>query len=201
MNKSAIRQIYKLKRLELTTNEVQEKSKIIAENFIKNLLPKISGFSDKKLAFYIAANNEVDPIFIIKHCQDLGNIIALPKIVPNSLILDFKSYKIGDKLYPNHIYPKLFEPEKQNQTIIADIIFVPLVAFDKNCNRIGMGGGFYDATINYYKKNLWQNHKQTHHQTFIGLAYDWQNFSEIPQETSDQNLNYIVCEKNIISRS
>jgi len=194
MNKSEIRQIYKQKRLVLTTNEVQKKSKIIAENFIKNLLPKISNFSNKKLAFYIATNNEVDPTFIIKHCQDLGNVISLPRIIPNSLILDFKSYQTGDKVFPNTLYPKLFEPEQQKQTIIADIVFVPLVAFDKNRNRIGMGGGFYDTTINYYKK-------QNQHQTFIGLAYDWQNFPEIPQEKLDQNLDYIVCEKNIISPS
>jgi 5-formyltetrahydrofolate cyclo-ligase len=191
MNKSEIRQIYKQKRFALTKNEVQEKSKIIADNFIKNLLPKISDFSNKKLAFYVAANNEVDPIFIIKYCQDLGNVISLPKIVAPSLILDFKSYKIGDKLSSNKTYPKLFEPEEQNEIVTADIIFVPLVAFDKNHNRIGMGGGFYDATINHYKK-------QNPYQMFIGLAYDWQNFPEITPEISDQKLNYIVCEKNII---
>ncbi len=194
MNKSEIRQIYKQKRFALTKNEVQEKSKIIADNFIKNLLPKISDFSNKKLAFYVAANNEVDPIFIIKYCQDLGNVISLPKIVAHSLILDFKSYKIGDKLSPNKTYPKLFEPEEQNEIVTADIIFVPLVAFDKNHNRIGMGSGFYDATINHYKK-------QNPYQMFIGLAYDWQNFPEITPEISDQKLNYIVCEKNIISPS
>jgi len=194
MNKSEIRQIYKQKRLALTTNEIQKKSKTIADNFIKNLLPKISDFSNKKLAFYVAANNEVDPIFIIKHCQDLGNIISLPKITSPSLILDFKSYQIGNKLSPNKIYPKLLEPEERSKAVAADIIFVPLVAFDKNCNRIGMGGGFYDATINYYKN-------QNPYKTFIGLAYDWQNFSEIPQEILDQKLDYIICEKNIISPS
>lgn len=194
MNKSEIKKIYKQKRLELTTLQVQEKSKIISDNFIKNLLPKIPDFSNKKLAFYVSANNEVDPIFIMKHCQQLGNIIALPKIVPNSLVLNFKSYKIGDKLIANNLYPKLFEPEEQKQNIIPDIIFVPLVAFDKHCNRLGMGGGFYDSTINNFKK-------EKPNKTFIGIAYDWQNFPEIPQEILDQNLNYVVCENNIISRN
>ena len=34
-----------------------------------------------------------------------------------------------------------------------DILLVPLVAFDKNLNRIGYGGGFYDRYIKKIKKN------------------------------------------------
>lgn len=190
MNKSTIRQIYKQKRLGLTKQEIQEDSRIIADNFIKNLLPKITNFSNKKLAFYIAANNEVDPIFIVEHCQKLGNVICLPKIIPNLLVLDFKAYNFGDKLVISDTYSKLLEPEQAKQTIIPDIIFVPLVAFDKNCNRIGMGGGFYDATINSSIQNNLQ-------QTFIGLGYDWQNYPEILPEKLDQSLDFIVS-KNII---
>ncbi len=192
MNKTAIRQIYKQKRLELTPEQVQGESKLIANNFITNLLPKIRDFPSKKLAFYIATNNEVDPIFIIQHCQKLGNITALPKIVPNQPALDFKLYNIGDKLIPNIIYPNLLEPEEQNQNIIADIVFVPLLAFDKNCNRIGMGGGFYDATISYSKKHNRQ-------QIFIGLGYDWQNCPEISPDKWDETLDYIIFKNNIIS--
>jgi 5-formyltetrahydrofolate cyclo-ligase len=192
MNKSEIRQIYKEKRLKLSKEEVKEKSLIISNNLIKNLLPKIDNFVDKKLAFYIAANNEVDPTYIIKHCQKLGNVIALPKIISNSLILEFKLYKFGEKLVPNITYPKILEPKEENKNIVPDIIFIPLVAFDKNCNRIGMGGGFYDSTINNFKK-------QNSSQSFIGLAYEWQNTVEIQQEILDQKLDYIVCEKNIIS--
>ena len=194
MNKSAIRQIYIQKRLELTPRQVQESSLKIANNFSKNLLPKISNFASKKLAFYVAANNEVDPIFIIKHCQKLGNIISLPKIANNSLILDFKEYKIGDKLVNNKIYTKLLEPDDQKNDIIPDIIFVPLVAFDKKCGRIGMGGGFYDATINYFRQ---KNKKQI----FIGLGYIWQNQQEIYQEKWDETIDFIVSENEVMQGS
>lgn len=190
MNKSAIRQIYKQKRLELSEQKVQEISKIIADNFIENLLPKIPDFSHQKLAFYIGANNEVDPIFILQHCQKLGNIIALPKIVPNQKALEFKSYKIGDKLIANNIYRKVSEPEESKPQIIPDIFFVPLVAFDKQLHRVGMGGGFYDATI----KNLRQNSQSI----FIGLGYGWQECPKIIPENCDQNLNFIISENHIL---
>ena len=191
MNKSAIRKIYQQKRLSLTPKQAETNSTIISNNFIINLLPKITNFSNKKLAFYIAINNEVNPITIIKHCQALGNIISLPKIIPNNLILNFKEYKIGDQLNHNTTYQKLLEPEEQKNNIIPDIIFTPLVSFNKNCNRIGMGRGFYDATINYLRKNK--------KQIFIGLGYSWQNCSEFHQEEWDRSLDFIISEKNIIS--
>jgi len=191
MNKSTIRKIYKQQRYGLTSSQVQTSSINIANNFIKNLLPKIDNFANKKLAFYVATNNEVDPIFIIKHCQKLGNIISLPKIVDNSLVLDFKEYKIDDTLTHNTIFTKLLEPKEQKCTITPDIIFVPLIAFDKDCNRVGMGGGFYDATINDFR------HKNSQ-QIFIGLGYDWQNCQKINVDSWDKNLDFIVSESDII---
>ena len=43
-----------------------------------------------------------------------------------------------------------FLSQFQKNVEYPDILFVPLVAFDKNLNRIGYGGGFYDR---YIKKN------------------------------------------------
>ena len=40
-----------------------------------------------------------------------------------------------------------------NKIIYPDILLVPLVAFDKNFNRIGYGGGFYDRYIKRISKN------------------------------------------------
>lgn len=198
MNKSEIRKLFFAKRLELSAEEVLQKSKLIAENFIKNLLPKINNFSEKKLAFYIPVNNEVDPKLIINFCENLGNVIALPKIAGNyssqGLVLDFKEYKVGDELIKNSSYKKLLEPKTENKNITPDIIFTPLVAFDKNCNRIGMGGGFYDATINFFRKN---NPKLIS----IGLGFELQMYQKIPIEKLDSNLDFIVSENIITSQS
>ncbi|MFT7099186.1 MAG: 5-formyltetrahydrofolate cyclo-ligase [Rickettsiales bacterium] len=191
MNKSIIRKIYKQRRLDLRSDEVQKKSSKIANNFIKNLLPKITDFEKKTLAFYFPTNNEVDTIFLIQHCQKLGNEISLPKIKPSSLVLEFKSHKIGDNLVYNKTYSKILEPKDSKPNIVPDIIFMPLVAFDNNCHRIGMGGGFYDA---YIKHSRHQNTKKI----FIGLAYDMQNCEEIKPDKWDQSLDFIVSENIIV---
>ena len=81
------------------------------------------------------------------------------------------------------------EPEKKN-LVYPDVLFVPLVAFDKNLNRLGYGGGFYDRLIERLDKK-----KKT---IKIGLAFSFQKINEIPTNKNDQKLNYIVTDKGAI---
>ncbi len=186
MDKSEIRKIFKKKRDGFSLDYVSTHSDLIAKNFSKNF-PNIL---NQKLAFYLAVGNEVNPKFIIKNLKEGSNIIALPKIKINEKILSFKEYKDGDELEKNVFYPKLLEPKSSNIDLIPDIIFVPLVACDMECNRVGMGGGFYDATIGNFRIN---NKKIK----FIGLAYDMQICDKINNDEWDQKLDFIVSETRI----
>ena len=70
-----------------------------------------------------------------------------------------------------------------------DILLVPIVAFDKNLNRIGYGGGFYDRYIKRVKKikNI----------LTIGLAYSFQKVKKIKVNNTDMKLNFILTDKKI----
>ena len=82
-------------------------------------------------------------------------------------------------------------PEPSSGTIVnPDILLVPLVAFDKNLNRLGYGAGYYDRLIESLKKK-----KKI---ITIGLAFDFQEFNSIPTSKYDQKLDYIVTNKNIL---
>ena len=65
-----------------------------------------------------------------------------------------------------------------------------MLAFDKNFNRLGYGGGYYDATIQFLRKK----------KTFlaIGLGYDKQEIENVPIENHDQKMDLIVTEKRIL---
>ena len=68
-----------------------------------------------------------------------------------------------------------------------DILLVPIVAFDRNLNRIGYGGGFYDRYIKRIKKNK--------NIITIGLAYSFQKVKKIKINKNDMKLNFILTDK------
>ena len=77
--------------------------------------------------------------------------------------------------------------EISNKIKYPDVILVPLVAFDKNFNRIGYGGGYYDRYIKRVKKN-----KKI---ITIGLAYSFQKVKEISTNEHDVRLDFVITDK------
>jgi 5-formyltetrahydrofolate cyclo-ligase len=74
--------------------------------------------------------------------------------------------------------------------ICPDLIFVPLVAFDDDFNRLGYGGGFYDRYIEKIAK-IKKIFK-------IGLGFSYQEIKKIPINKYDKKLDLIITEKKII---
>jgi 5-formyltetrahydrofolate cyclo-ligase len=190
MDKNEIRKIFKKKRRELSADFVLCTSELVCQNLIINFGKILAG---KKLAFYIAANNEVDPSFALKYFRDQGCKIALPRIGENNEML-FKEYNLTHDLEKNNLYTNILEPKLENKNIVPDAVFVPLVAFDKNCNRVGMGRGFYDKTIRNLRGNLREKNSQT---KFFGMAYNMQLCDTILKDEWDQSLDFIVSETEV----
>ena len=72
----------------------------------------------------------------------------MPKIKKN-FQMDFYEWSSQDPLIIN----KYGIPEPtSNKIVYPNILLVPLVAYDKNLNRLGYGGGFYDRYIKKIKK-------------------------------------------------
>ena len=106
----------------------------------------------------------------------------------------FKLWKQNDKLIKGPLGN--LEPLKIQQSILPQILVVPMLSFDKELYRLGYGGGYYDKSIkilkNYFKK------KQKFFIT-IGLAYSIQEEVKIPKENHDMRLDYIITEKEVLS--
>jgi len=69
-----------------------------------------------------------------------------------------------------------------------DLLIMPLLGFDKNGNRLGMGGGFYDRTLSYKQENPEKK------PVLMGFAYDFQEISSLQAETWDIGLDWIATE-------
>ena len=178
MNKSEIRKkILKIRKKNSEDKVIDFKNilKILKKNKIKG----------KIIGGYYPYNYEVDAIKILEKFETLDYKVSLPKIKKNSQ-MDFFYWSRKDPLIIN----KYGIPEpSSNKVVYPNILLVPLVAFDKNFNRIGYGGGFYDRYINKIKmiKKI----------VTIGLAYSFQKVKEIPVNEHDIKLDFIVTnEKN-----
>ena len=178
MKKSEIRKkIFKLRKDNYSKN-----LQINLQSIIKILRKK--KYKKKIIGGYYSYNYEADVMPILEKFEKMKYIISLPKVGKNSS-MNFFIWSTKDPLNINRY--GIPEPIT-NKIIYPDILLVPLLAYDKNCNRIGYGGGFYDRYINKIKKI-----KKV---LTIGLAFSYQMIKKIPIEKNDIKLDFIITEKN-----
>ena len=158
----------KLKDIEVIILEIKSKLKI------------------SSIGIYYPIKSEISPLKLIEICKNLSIKICLPVIYKNTNELIFSKFDNEMNITKNEY--GIIEPNKIIQ-IIPDIIFVPMVGFDKNLNRLGYGKGYYDRTISKLRKLK---------KIFvIGLAYDNQMVQNIPTENHDEKMDIILTDKKI----
>ena len=147
---------------------------------------KIEKINKKTIGGYYPVNFEIDDLELLKKFEKNAFNISLP-VIKKNFQMDFYKWTFSDPLKIN----KYGIPEPIIKKIVyPDILLVPLVAFDKNLNRLGYGGGYYDRYIEKLskKKNIIK----------IGLALSFQKINKVPTNVYDQKLDYIVTNKYII---
>ena len=180
MLKSKLRK--KILRIRQKTNK---KNIQIDFNQIIRILKK-EKITKKIIGGYYPINFEVDDLELLKKLKKNKFNISLP-IIKKNFQMDFYKWSFSDLLKIN----KYGIPEPENKNLVyPDVILVPLVAFDKNLNRLGYGGGYYDRLI----KKL-SNKKKI---IKIGLALSVQKIDKVPIDMYDQRLDYIVTNKYIV---
>lgn len=138
----------------------------------------------RTIALYSPINSEVNVVELGKPLIDAGFIVALPSISPQ---MEFKVWNGLDLI--DGRFSK--EPPKDALECTPDCIIAPMLGFDKNGNRLGYGKGFYDQ---YISKLRDINHRCV----IIGVAFSIQETPEIPCDSHDQKLDFIVTELGII---
>ena len=151
--------------------------------------------SVEEVGLYYPIFNEISPLVFIEYFKDNNITTALPVVDSNSNSMVFKKWFKREKLQKSHI--GTYEPLRTNKTIFPQVIIVPMLMFDRKLNRLGYGAGYYDKSILNLKRYF--NKKQKNFIT-IGLAYSEQETRSIPYESHDQKLDFIVTEKEILSK-
>jgi|TARA_B100001741_G_scaffold145939_1_gene120316 5-formyltetrahydrofolate cyclo-ligase len=149
--------------------------------YIKNNIKNI-----KSIGGYMPINFEYDCLNILKLMEKNKYNVYLP-IIKKNFQMDFYKFSFKDPLKVNRL--GILEPCKLQNKVVPDLVFVPIVGFDKNFNRLGYGGGFYDR---YFEKNSkFKKIKK------IGLAFSFQKINKIPTNKYDVKLDKIITEKTI----
>lgn len=162
-----------------------------ADGIFINLMPLMQWESKPIIAGYWPIDDEIDDRAFLEHCHNQGLQCGLPFITDSTSPLTFKAWQSSDVLEKG-IY-NIPAPAPEALDLIPDIMLVPLVAFDKDCHRLGKGGGFYDRTLAHLR--------QSHNVLSIGLAYDCQEIDHVTREAHDQQLDCIVTPSRVVYSS
>jgi 5-formyltetrahydrofolate cyclo-ligase len=142
----------------------------------------------KYVACYLGTTYEVDTWPIIARAWRMKKRIFAPVIEKRSRMrfreLTVESTLVSDRngiLQPvsgDFIFPRML-----------DLVLTPLVAFDAQNNRIGMGGGYFDRTFSFLR-----DRKQHFHPKLIGLAFGCQQVEKIAPNPWDIRLFSVISD-------
>lgn len=149
----------------------------------------------RRIAFYLAVRGEMDPEPLLQLALGSGKSVYLPILrkrpshglwyAPYNRLtgLTYNRFGIPE---PNFRHSKLVMPWA------LDLVFVPLIAFDREGNRLGMGGGYYDRTFAFRR-----NRSHLTGPKLVGLAHEFQLCSQLPVMPWDIPLDTVITEAAI----
>ncbi|MCK9780526.1 5-formyltetrahydrofolate cyclo-ligase [Proteus vulgaris] len=182
-----IRKAIRQKRRLLTLNEQQQAANKLCEHVLSH--PKIK--QAQTIALFLSFDGEIDTSPLISQLWALNKQVCLPVLHPfHRHHLLFLRYTPSTMLVKNRF--NISEPPLNVNRVIPishiDVIFTPLVAFDAQGQRLGMGGGFYDRTLeNWQQKSFYP----------MGLAHTCQQVGSLPTANWDVPLPEIITPEKI----
>ncbi len=188
VSRNQLRKIFLNYRNQLTPADIQLSSYSIFEKAIQI----VKQHNAKHIAVYFSVKGEVQTQKLVEYFWTANLHVYLPIVRATQNDLIFRPYNRNSELIKNRFgIPELkISKDTVDMKDCLDLIFVPLVAFDKNCDRLGMGGGYYDRTLQLLNRNT----------LTVGLAYGWQEISHLSTEEWDIPLDMVITDERIFLR-
>ena len=187
MDKKEIRKLIKNKKAALSREYIEDYSARLAEKAA--LLPVYQ--EAEVLYAYLSYNEEIVTDALIRRAWADGKRVAVPKVLDQG-VMEFYYISSFDGISAG--YYDIPEPDG-NPAFLADeknvLMLMPGLAFGRDRNRIGYGGGFYDRYLE--RKQAEGTRFQT-----LALAYDFQIFDTIPAESHDAKVDVVISEAETV---
>lgn len=134
------------------------------------------------IGLYHATAHEAPAAGYAKFFHERGHPLALPRFAHRGAVMEFAAFPDPWDDDGAEVGPfGLMQPAADAETLVPDILFVPLVGFTAQGARLGQGGGHYDRWL--------ADHSGV---PAIGLAWDVQLVEELPVEAHDHRLAAVV---------
>jgi len=147
----------------------------------------------RHIGFYLANDGELALTPLLEHAWAMRKICYLPVITPDHR-LRFAPYRPGDTLAPNVF--GIPEPASAGLRIVdarlLDLLLIPLVGFDTQGNRLGMGGGFYDRSLAFLRhRHHWRKPR------LLGIAHALQRVDALDPQWWDIPLDGVATDQQL----
>ena len=190
-SRNALRRSLRAQRNTLSAAQQLRAAQQLATRLATQPLFRVS----RRIAVYLPNDGEIDPVPLMTRIWRMNKICYLP--ILSRLTHDrlwFAPFTPDTPLTRNRF--GIFEPLTPARNRISaqelDLVLMPLVAFDTQGNRLGMGGGFYDKSLAFLRtRRVW---RKPH---LIGLAHDFQRVDKLSANAWDVPLQAVATDSGI----
>jgi 5-formyltetrahydrofolate cyclo-ligase len=158
-------------------------------------LARLPAFSRARwIAGYLPFDGELDSLPAMQRAGAAGKNLCLPMIDPRRRgKMTLGHFHRSGVLLLNRF--GILEPCRRMTTRVPlrriDIVLMPLVGFDEQGNRLGMGAGYYDRFLRRRTRGQWRR------PLLVGLAFELQRTEQIPPEPWDVAMDLIITERRV----
>ncbi len=193
-DKKRLRQRLRARRNALTTREQRDAAHAVA----RQLSHSAEFIRSRHIGVYWPNDGEVDPAPLVERAWQLGKQCYLPVLHPTEpRRLWFVLWQPDTPLYPNRFGIPEPNPYREPRLAAAflNLVLLPLVGFDAQGGRLGMGGGFYDRTFAFKAR---PERIPGQGPNLFGLAHACQEVPTLPSEPWDIPLSAVVTDQGIV---
>ncbi len=157
------------------------KERLLVENLLSTLHTLNKDKDEKNVFCYLSYSSEAPTDCLIERLIEEGYSVYCPRVVGQEM----ETVKYGEDFAISSL--RIREPIGEAFKGEMHYVIVPFLAVDRQGNRLGYGGGYYDR---YFAKNPLAKR--------IAYGYDFQIQSQVPTEETDIKMNCIVTDKQVL---
>ena len=185
----SLRAALNARRRQVPRQERTQAARLVARNADRFLQVQ----SHWRVAVYAALPWELDAAPLIALAASRGCRIYLPRIDRRRASRAMRFVHMAGPSRDNRL--GIAEPQGSEELAARwlDVVFLPLVGFDRSGVRLGSGGGFYDRAFAFRQlRSVW------HAPRLVGVAYAFQELASIGAAAHDVRMDAVVTEEGVV---